>query len=153
MNYMNEKEFDNVLKQINKEKDLGKLVSEHEDFCMHFSCKPNRDEYPYPKKDTVIDEYKSVKWNREEVERQRAAFEKRVEELNKWKNILCNQYEVRMITLLAKDYGISYDESSKVWAYAYAKCHSSGVRNVMAVYGDVVDLYEDLLKIRENNKK
>ena len=150
---MNEKEFDNILKQINKEKDLEKLVNDYEDFYLHFSCKPDRDEYPYPKKDTVIDEDKSVKWNREEVERQRLAFEKRVEELNKWKNRLNNQYEHRIITLLGKENAISYDESSLIWSYAYMDGHSNGVRNVMSIYGDLIDLYEDLLKTRENNKK
>ena len=150
---MNEKEFDNTLKQINKEKNLEKLVNDYEVFYMHFSCRPDREEYPYPKKDTVIDENQSVKWNREEVNRQRATFEKRVEDLNKWKNKLNNQYEHRIITLLGKENSISYDESSLIWSYAYMDGHSSGVRNVISIYCDLIDLYDDLLRIRENNKK
>lgn len=151
---MNEKEFDSIIKQVNKEQNIEKLADSYEDFCMHFSCKPDREEYPYPKDGTVIDEDKSVKWNREEVKRQRTAFENRIKELNRWKNILCHQYEVKLTTLLGENYGITCDESSRIWDYAYEEGHGNSIRNVIAVYSDVVDLYVDLLVLHgKENKK
>ena len=140
-------QFEELVKWIKKEKDMGCLIKSFDDFTLRFSCRPDREIYPYPKINDVIDEDKSVKWNREEVNRLRERFEKRVEELNKYKNKLTVEYEDRLITLLGKDNDISHDESSKIWSYAYSESHSSGVGDVVSTYREVVDLYNDLLKI------
>lgn len=145
-------EFDCLIKRIKKEKSLDVLVASYESFYMHYSCKPDREKYPYPKMTDVIDEEQSVKWNREEVTRLRKAFENRVDELNKYKNLISNEFENGIIKILAKGNHISVNESKKIWSYAYSEGHSSGIRTVIACYYDFIDVYVDLLKIREEQK-
>ena len=77
-----------VVKHIKAEKNLITCVSAYKDFLENFSCKPDRDKFPYPKVGSIIDEEKSVKWNRNEVDRQRKNFNTRVENLNKYKNYI-----------------------------------------------------------------
>ena len=150
---MTKEQFEELEKWIKKEKDMNCLIESFDDFTLHFSCRPNREIYPYPKINEVIDEDKSVKWNREEVSRLRERFEKRVEELNKYKNKIIVEYEDRLITLLGKDNNISHDESSKIWSYAYLESHSSGVRDVTSMYEEIADLYNDLLKIHNKQQR
>lgn len=146
MKNMTDKYFEELIKQIRKEKDVKCLIESFDDFSLHFSCKPDREIYPYPKNNDVIDEDKSVKWNREEVKRLRESFEKRVVELNKYKNKLISEYKYRFITLLSKNNNISYNESFKIWEYAYSESCSSGIKYVVFKYEEIVNLYNDLLK-------
>ena len=143
-------EVKTYIKEINKETDCDKLVSLSNDIWQHFSCKPDKEEYPYPKEGDVIDEDKSVKWNREEVARQRQAYLNRVDELNKCKNAICNAFDGRIVTLLAKDYGFSKEESRKIWNFAYGQEHSGGTSSVVNAYTDFADVYAELLEIRES---
>lgn len=145
----NKDRFDSLIKKIKKEKELNTLVSSFESFCTGYSCKPNREEYPYPRVTDVIDEDKSVKWNREEVQRLRRAFENKVEELNRYKNLISSAFEDRIIEILTKGNSISIEESQKIWGYAYSEGHSCGIRNVISCYEEFVSVYADLLKIRK----
>lgn len=148
----NKNEFECLIKSIKKEKNLNTLICSYERFCSSFSCKPNREEYPYPRYTDVIDEDKSVKWNREEVDRLRKAFEIRVDELNKWKNLIVNAIEAKIVQILGKDNGISPQESNLIWRYSYSEKHSYGIRDVVSFYEEFVDIYSDLLKIRKENE-
>lgn len=143
-------EAKDYIKEINKETDCDKLVSLSDDFWRTFSCRPDKKEYPYPKAGDILDEDKSVKWNREEVERQRQAYLNRVHELNKCKNAIGNAFDDRIVTLLAKDYGFSKEESRKIWNFAYEQEHSGGTRSVYDAYVDFADTYVELLKIRKS---
>lgn len=148
----NKNEFESLIKTIKKEKNLNILICSYERFCSSFSCKPNREEYPYPRYTDVIDEDKSVKWNRGEVDRLRKAFEIRVDELNKWKNMIVNAIEERIVQILGKDNGISPQESNLIWRYSYSEKHSYGIKDVVSFYEEFVDIYGDLLKIRKENE-
>lgn len=141
-------ECNSLIKEIKKEKELYVLVLSYEEFCLNYSCKPDREEYPYPKRTYILDEEKSVKWNREEVERLRKAFENKVEELNKYKNLITKAFEDRIVKAMAKDNGISVEESLKIWNYAYAEKHSNGIIFVVYCYNELAGLYADLLEIR-----
>lgn len=149
----NKDEFDSLLKKIKKEETLNILVSSFESFYTGYSCKPNKEEYPYPKETDVIDEYESVKWNREEVQRLRRAFENRVEELTRYKNLISSAFEGRIIEILASDNSISVEESQKIWSYAYSEGHSCGIREVISYYENFIEVYFDLLKIRKEQKE
>lgn len=143
-------EVKTYIKEINKETDCDKLISLSNDIWQHFSCKPDREEYPYPKAGDILDEDKSVKWNREEVARQRQAYLDRVAELNRCKNAISNVFDGRIVILLAKDYGFSKEESRKIWNFAYEQEHSGGTSSVVNAYTDFADVYAELLKIRES---
>lgn len=146
-------EYSSLVKEIKKEKELDVLVSSYEKFCMSYSCKPDRAEYPYPKRTDVIDENKSVKWNREEIERLRKAYNDRVTELNKYKNLIINTFGGRIARVLAKNNHMSAAESQKIWHYAYLEKHSDGISFIVSYYEELAGLYADLLKIRESDKK
>lgn len=137
-----------LIKEIKKEKELDVLVSSYEEFCLNYSCKPDREEYPYPKRTDILDEEKSVKWNREEIGRLRKVYESKVVELNKHKNLIINALEDAIVKVLAKENHVSLDESRKIWNYAYAEKHSNGIIFVVYCYNELAGLYADLLEIR-----
>lgn len=141
--------FDSLIKKIKKEKALDILVSSFESFCAGYSCMPDKEEYPYPRTTDIIDEDESVKWNKEEVQRLRRAFENRAEELTRYKNLISSAFEGRIIEILASDNSISVEESQKIWNYAYSEGHSCGIRNVISCYEEFVSVYDDLLEIRK----
>lgn len=132
---------------------VGDLEKDYDIFLKTFSCRPDRSEYPYPKVGDVIDEDKSVKWNREEVERLRDAYNERVKELNKMKSKINAAYEDKFIKLLAKDNGLSNWVAKLVYAYAYMDSHDSGIYAVRGTFEDVADLLNDIKKMENERKK
>lgn len=67
MNYpVNKTELDRFFRGILQETNLDILIINYKDFYNSFSCKPDKNDYPYPGKTDVIDEDKSVKWNKED---------------------------------------------------------------------------------------
>ena len=150
---MDKKQFEDYVKRIGKEKDLHVLIDSYDEFERNFSCKPDRKEYPYPKAGTVIDENKSVKWNREEVVRLRESFENKVKELNTYKNLIRDAYAEKIVVLSVKKRDISRNEGRKIWEYAYSKEHDKGIYAITRTFEDVVDLYEGLLKIQKSEEK
>lgn len=149
----NNKDLQEVTRSIKAEKNLATLISAYENFLYNFSCKPDRDKFPYPKVGSIIDEEKSVKWNREEVDRQRAAFRTRVEDLNKYKNLISIHFREQISKLLAKENTITIAESKKIFDFAYNMCHSDGIRTVVSTYEDLALMYNELLDIHDNKKK
>lgn len=143
------KDLQEVVRSIKAEKYLVTLVSAYEDFLGNFSCKPDRDEFPYPKIGTIIDEEKSVKWNREEVYRQRAAFEARVEDLNKYKNLINVHFKEQLNKVLAKDSHITIAESKKLFDFAYDTDYTKGIRVVVDTYNDLAKMYKELIDIHD----
>lgn len=156
MNYLevkNNKDLQEVVRSIKAEKNLVTLVSAYEDFLGNFSCKPDRDEFPYPKIGTIIDEDRSVKWNREEVDRQRAVFETRVKDLNKYKNLIDVNFKEQLTRTLAKDNHITIAESKKLFDFAYDTDNTKGIRTVVNTYKDLAKMYKELLEIHDSKRK
>lgn len=58
-----EDEYNSLIKEIKKEKELEVLVTSYEKVLENYPCRPDRKEYPFPKVTDVLDENKSVKWN------------------------------------------------------------------------------------------
>ena len=155
MNYLevkNNKDLQEVVRSIKAEKNLVTLVSAYEDFLGNFSCKPDRNEFPYPDLGMIIDEEKSVKWNREELYRQRAAFETRVEDLNKYKNLINVHFKEQLNRVLAKDSHITIAEIKKLFDFAYDTDYTKGIRIVVNTYEDLAKMYKELLEIHDSKK-
>lgn len=156
MNYLevdNNQDLLEIVKSIKAEKNLITLVSAYEDFLENFSCKPDRDKFPYPKVGSVIDEEKSVKWNRNEVDRQRKVFNTRVEKLNKYKNLISVHFKEQISKLLAKENHLTIAESKKIFDFAFNISYSNGIRSVIETYKNLTLMYKDLLDIHDNKKK
>lgn len=143
---MESKGIFNTIKAV---KSVDELVTNYETFCNTFSCKPDPQIYSRPKIGTIIDEDQSVRWNREEVERLRNTYENRVKELNQYKNTIMNTYKKHIIKLLAKENGITIDESVIIWTYAWRESHDEGMKSVVYTFNEIVDLYIELLNLKK----
>lgn len=148
-----DKMLEDYLDKIEKYDYVGDLEQDYSDFLRNFSCRPDRNEYPYPKVGDVIDEDKSVKWNREEVARLRDAYDERVKELNKMKSKIGGAFEDKFIKLLAKDNGLSKGVAKLVYAYAYMDSHDSGIYAIRGTFEEVAELVNDIKKLEKSKKK
>lgn len=131
-------------KDIKSIKYYSDLEIEFYDFLNNYSFSPNRAEHPYPKIGDVLDEDKSVRWNREEVERLRKEYEECVAILNKNYAAIKTIYVKHMISLLAKEFHIKLCESEKIWNYVYSKHKEKEIYQTIGLYEEIVELYKDL---------
>lgn len=79
-------------------------------------CKPS---FSRPKPGEVIDEEKSVKWNREEVERLTVAYEEEVKRLNTLKNKRRDELKKELYAIIQKEVGnITLKDAEAIYEYA-----------------------------------
>jgi len=128
------------LDKIKKYTYVSDIEEDYYNFLNHFTCKPDRTAYPYPKIDTVLDEEKSVRWNREEVERLRAAYDNKVKELNQQKNKIDDAFKTKFIQLLSEDNSLTVDEGKLVYDYAWRESHDDGIYAVRGTFEDIAEL-------------
>ncbi len=149
----NAKDLKEITRSIKAEKNLGTLISVYEDFLKNFSCKPDRDKFPYPKVGSIIDEEKSVKWNKKEVERQRNVYFTKLQEINQSRNFVIVNLRDQLAKVLAKENQLTIDESKELFTYAFNIDYNNGVRAVVNTYKDLAKMYKNLLNIHDNKKK
>ena len=110
----------------------------------HLSCKPGPEFKKVPV-GTVIDEEKSVRWNREEVERMREEYTEEVTRLNRERNKKYSEVVDRVIKLISEETGLSDDKARILWEFTYGHHHSYG--DTMFQYlEEYCDLLNDLKK-------
>lgn len=136
----------NLIEQLT---DVGMILQSWEMFCKHFDYKPDEKKFPKYNPGDVIDEEKSVKWNREEVERRMDARTKEKKQLRALHNELNSLYEKTMIKALAKEYKISEKEVGIIWAKAYDDLHAFGMTDVYDKFCELADMYEELREVRK----
>lgn len=113
---------------------LYELANEYD----NFSCKPQLGKY---RVGTVIDEEKSVRWNREEVERRNAAREEEVKALNRQRNLLHTNLVFSIKEYIAKETEVSPDRATKIYNYLYQKYHSYGLVEVINLLDEFLELF------------
>lgn len=98
--------------------------------------------------DHIFDDEKSVRWNREMVEKNNADYQAEVTRLNTVKNkrrdaILENAYR-----LIQEDVGhdLSRVKAQRLWAYAWEQGHANGFPDVYYHLMDMVELARMLLE-------
>lgn len=126
--------------------DVYVLADDYTEFCRNFNYRPDRKKFPYPKIGTVLDEDKSVKWNREEVDRLRAAHDEEVKRLQRHYNEVAREYEKEIKQSLAEEYDLNEAEVDVIWGKAWEDGHDCGIRNVISHFYDLASFYEDLKK-------
>lgn len=131
---------------IKKLTDINVILESWEMFYKNFSCKPDEKEFPKYNRGDIIDEDKSVKWNREEVERRINVRAEEVKRLQTLRNKLDNLYEKTIIKTLAKKYKISAKEAGIIWEKAYEDSHSFAITSVYDTFLELADMYEELRK-------
>lgn len=93
------------------------------------SCKPEDRKYP---SDYIFDEEKSVKWNREEVERLNREREEKVKELQRAKNKARDEVMEDIYLAIQREVGggIDREDAMKIWDCAYERGHAYGWNDI-----------------------
>lgn len=139
----------NWIKDMVKNTDSSGIADSFDHFSLEYSCTPDAEKFPKVKEGDILDEEKSVRWNREEVERLRNARAEEVKRLNREKAEINKLYTDGLVKRLAKENHITVDEAKIIWSKAYDMEHSSGVRACVSEFGELVDMYDALKNAKE----
>ena len=135
---------------IKKLHDVNIILESWTEFEKNFSTIPNPEQFPKYRANDIIDEDKSVKWNREEVKRRIDNRNAESTRLRTTKNEISHLYENVLIRELAKDYEISEMETKIIWRKAYEDSHAYSIASVYNTFAELADMYEDLRKAVRN---
>ncbi len=94
---------------------------------------------------TIIDEDKSVKWNREEVERINKDYDEEVTRLRNQKQSAINEVEKQIYEFIAECTGLPVEKAPKVWSMVYADHHSGGLYEIFGALEEMCDFLYELL--------
>jgi hypothetical protein len=97
--------------------------------------------------DHIFDEEKSVRWNREMVEKNNADYQAEVARLNTEKNKRRDAILENIYRLIQEDVGhdLSRAKAQRLWAYAWELGHANGFSDVYCYLQDMVELARMLL--------
>lgn len=104
-----------------------------------FSCKPKERKY---KIGEVFDDDKSVRWNREEVERRNKLHDEEVKRLNKQKNKMFFEWVDAVKLYIMEETKVKKDKADEIYNYLYGKYHSYGLSEVLANMDELLDLFK-----------
>ena len=110
------------------------------------STKPDPNKFPKYKEGTVLDENKSVKWNREQVAEAKRKRDEEVSRLQRVRNNTINEAEREIIAAIAEDVGISDDKARFIYQKAWSDGHSAGIYEVFTYIYDYIDFALAMLK-------
>ncbi len=130
---------DLISKNITIEPNDWSVVEQEYNTACSLSCKPDATKFPKAKDGAVIDEEKSVRWNREEVARLQNAYTEEVKRLNRVRNSAINEAIDHAVHIIAKELDVTEDKARILWNFLYDKYHA---------YGEMfqhVDEYIDLI--------
>lgn len=99
------------------------------------------------RKDYVFDENQSVKWNKEQVEKNNLAYEKEVARLNTLKNKERDQILEDIYYTIQCEVGhnLSRENAIRLWDWSYELGHSDGIHCVISHLGDIITLVDKML--------
>lgn len=106
---------------------------------LNFSCRPKNPKY---KVGHVINENKSVKWNREEVERLNKKHEDEVKELNRQKNLLHTNLVNSIKEYIISETNVSKERAEKIYNYLYQEYCSYGLKESLTHLDDLLELFK-----------
>lgn len=108
------------------------------------SCKPN---FTLLRKDSVIDENKSVKWNKEQVEKNRLEYAEEVKRLNREKNTARDAVMQELYCVIEDELVKPLDRNAirAIWLYAYEQSHSWGYNETFNTLERLIELTNDIL--------
>ena len=110
-------------------------VHEYENFNYRPSC------YCKYKIGTIFDEEKSVKWNREEVERRNIEIEKEAELLKNQKDLLYTEFISMVKSYITTEIGIGTKNAEKIWNYIYSNYHAYGLAECLNHLDELLELF------------
>lgn len=98
------------------------------------------------REDTIIDEEKSVRWNREEVERRNEEMKMRIKENRRERREKERQQNEDIVRVYANESGLTEEQVGKIYNYAYSQYHSSGISEVIDGLDELINLFIDVMK-------
>lgn len=104
-----------------------------------FSCKPKGRKY---KNGEVIDEDKSVRWNREEIKKRNELHDEEVKKLNMQKNKMLLEWIDAVKLYIMEETKVKKDKADKIYNYLYMKYHSYGLLELLANMDELLDLFK-----------
>lgn len=125
------------------------------DIMQRMSCVP-KDIRKVPS-NHIFDEEKSVKWNREQVDRNNTAYIKEVARLNTLRNKERDRIYEEIYTAIRQEVGhnLSRKKAIVIWNLAYEWGHSSGIGEICCYLDELIGLADELLEkeVNENGRK
>lgn len=96
----------------------------------------------------IFDEDQSVKWNREQVERNNAEYLKEVARLNTLRNKERDRIQGEIYATICREVGhnLSLKKAMAIWNLAYNLGHSGGIEEVCNYLYELMELAEKLLE-------
>ena len=97
--------------------------------------------------DHIFDEEKSVRWNREMVEKNNAEYQAEVARLNTAKNKRRDAILEDIYRLIQEDVGhdLPWEKARSLWMYAWGQGHANGFPDVYYYLQDMIELARMLL--------
>lgn len=98
--------------------------------------------------DHIFDEDQSVKWNREQVEKNNQRYRDKVARLNTEKNKARDNVLELIYDKIQYEVGhrISRKKAQAIWSFAYERGHSFGFTSIQSELSDLIDLAITLLE-------
>lgn len=95
----------------------------------------------------IIDEDKSVKWNREQVELNNKKYQEEVARLNTLKNKRRDEIRAMIYAKIAYEVGhnLSEEKAKLIWNLAWERGHSYGISDVIGNLNDLIELVQKIL--------
>lgn len=94
-------------------------------------------------KDHIFDEDKSVKWNREEVEKRNAVYEDKRLELQDKRLTCFDIFYQSIIIYVQEELGISQKKAKKIVEYCWQEKHSFGINDFLTMVEELIDVFMD----------
>lgn len=94
----------------------------------------------------VINEDKSVKWNREEVLRLNDEMKAKVESNRKERRDMSHKQDQDIIRAYSNDSGLSEEKVGIIYNYAYSESHASGINEVIQTMESLIELVQGVNK-------
>lgn len=125
-------------------KDWDEIKADYERM-QNMPYKPEGKKYPV---NYIFDEEKSVKWNRQEVERRNQEREDLEKELQQAKNKASNEVHEDIYYAIQNEVdnaNISREAAAGIWEYAYQQGHACGWNDIKICLDEVLELISKIL--------
>ena len=120
------------------------------DNVMNMPCFPDKNLFPNAHENDIIDEEKSVRWNREEVQRRQAAYENELLRLRQLQFEAIREVNTRIYRTIAEEIHISEAAAEILWNFVYEQYHAFG--EMFEQIDDYMNLIESVIKANRSEK-
>ena len=114
-----------------------------------------KENYPIYTENYIFDENKSVKWNRDEVNRRNKLHDEEIKRCQSIRKYVIDDFENNIIHCIAvelikrnivkTDVSIAAEKAIKIFNLAWDKGHSNGIYEVCIYIDEIVDFIEDII--------